>query len=73
MRRLFPLLALLVSPAASFWQFEHEPVLFDALEHALCFSSACDLRDLAGGKDATLVNGANCTSGVGVELDGTDD
>jgi len=42
------------------------------LTHSLCFES-CDLTDQIGSMDASLVNGATCTAGQGVVLDGQDD
>ena len=41
------------------------------LAHELCFDS-CILNDQVGGMDATLVNGATCTVGEGVVVDGVD-
>ena len=43
-----------------------------ALDHSLCFDR-CELTDQVGGMDATLANGATCTAGEGVVLDGVDD
>ena len=43
-----------------------------ALDHSLCFDQ-CALADQVGGMDATLMNGATCTAGEGVVLDGEDD
>ena len=40
-----------------------------ALDHSLCFDR-CELTDQVGGMDATLANGATCTAGEGVVLDG---
>ena len=42
------------------------------LSHSLCFDS-CDLTDQVGRMDASLVNGARCSIGQGVVLDGRDD
>ena len=41
------------------------------LAHELCFES-CALNDQVGGMDATLVNGAACTVGEGVTVNGVD-
>ena len=42
------------------------------LSHSLCFDS-CDLTDQVGRMDASLFNGARCSIGQGVVLDGRDD
>ena len=42
------------------------------LSHSLCFDS-CDLTDQVGRMDASLVNGARCSTGQGIVLDGRDD
>ena len=42
------------------------------LSHSLCFDS-CDLTDQVGRMDASLVNGATCSIGQGIVLDGRDD
>ena len=48
------------------------PNLALSLDHELCFDS-CVLQDNVGGMHATLMNGATCTPGEGVVLDGVDD